>query len=105
MSKGGVRDLVPGAIITNPPTSLRNKTGSWRVMRPVIDQNNCIRCRICWVYCPDGAILEIDQPYEVKGRKYNISYIVNYDYCKGCGICAAECPVKAIKMVPEVERI
>ncbi|MFP3483271.1 MAG: 4Fe-4S binding protein, partial [Caldivirga sp.] len=26
----------------------------------------------------------------------------NYDYCKGCGICANECPVKAIKMVPEV---
>ncbi len=25
----------------------------------------------------------------------------NYDYCKGCGICAVECPCGAIKMVPE----
>jgi len=24
------------------------------------------------------------------------------DYCKGCGMCAAECPVKDIDMVPEV---
>ncbi|MFP3216806.1 MAG: 4Fe-4S binding protein, partial [Vulcanisaeta sp.] len=27
---------------------------------------------------------------------------IDYDHCKGCGICAHECPVKAIKMVPEV---
>jgi Pyruvate/2-oxoacid:ferredoxin oxidoreductase delta subunit len=29
------------------------------------------------------------------------SYEIDYDYCKGCGICAAECPCGAIAMVPE----
>jgi pyruvate ferredoxin oxidoreductase delta subunit len=28
---------------------------------------------------------------------------IDYDYCKGCGICSAECPVEAIKMVGEAE--
>jgi Pyruvate/2-oxoacid:ferredoxin oxidoreductase delta subunit len=26
---------------------------------------------------------------------------INYDYCKGCGLCAAECPCGAIEMIPE----
>jgi pyruvate ferredoxin oxidoreductase delta subunit len=46
---------------------------------------------ICWLYCPDMSIIW-------DGEKV----FVNYDYCKGCGICAHECPVKAITMVPEV---
>jgi len=25
----------------------------------------------------------------------------NYDYCKGCGICAVECPLKAVSMTEE----
>jgi Pyruvate/2-oxoacid:ferredoxin oxidoreductase delta subunit len=29
-------------------------------------------------------------------------YAVDYDYCKGCGICVEECPCGAIEMVPEV---
>jgi len=27
---------------------------------------------------------------------------INYDYCKGCGICSEICPVKAIEMEEEV---
>ena len=27
--------------------------------------------------------------------------VLGYDYCKGCGICVAECPCGSIKMVPE----
>ena len=66
------------------------KTGDWRSFRPVIDQSKCVKCLICWVYCPDGAI-------EWDGEKVSI----NYDFCKGCGICARECPRKAITMVEE----
>jgi len=92
-----------GAILT-PGNSRERMTGAWRVLRPVINQDKCIRCRICWMYCPDMAILELDKPYtSSSGRKYDVTYEVNYDYCKGCGICANECPVKAIEMVPEVK--
>lgn len=69
---------------------LYNKTGAWRNIRPEIRFEDCIRCGICWKFCPDMSI-EIEDELPV----------VNYDYCKGCGICAEECPVKCILMVEE----
>jgi Pyruvate/2-oxoacid:ferredoxin oxidoreductase delta subunit len=44
--------------------------------------------------CPDNAIIKIEP-----GQSY--AYEVDLDYCKGCGICARECPAGAIEMVPE----
>jgi len=44
------------------------------------------------MYCPDNAII----------RHEDDRVEVNYEYCKGCGVCANECPVKAIEMVREV---
>lgn len=77
-----------GAVIREPGSTIKNKTGGWRAMRPVLDQSKCVRCGTCWMYCPEGAIK--------KDEKGN--FVIDYDYCKGCGICANECPVKAIKM-------
>jgi pyruvate ferredoxin oxidoreductase delta subunit len=71
-------------------TSEKYKTGNWRVEKPVIDYGKCVKCLICWLYCPEPAITR--RGIEVK---------IDYDYCKGCGICAEECPTKAISMVPE----
>lgn len=75
------------AIITEPGNSEKNKTGGWRTLKPIKDDEKCKNCGICWQFCPETAIDE----------KFNI----NYDYCKGCGICARECPFKAIEMVKE----
>jgi NADPH-dependent glutamate synthase beta subunit-like oxidoreductase len=52
---------------------------------------NCFGCDNCFGVCPDNAVIKI-RPGE---------YQFNYDYCKGCGICAAECPCGAISMIPE----
>ncbi len=98
----GAKELPIGGVVPYPGSSLEYKTGSWRVERPVIDQEKCVRCRLCWYICPDGAIKELDKEYVTsKGKKWNLVYEVNYDYCKGCGACSEICPVKAIKMVPE----
>jgi len=85
-------DLPRGPVVSFPIASI-NKTGAWRTIRPVVDEEKCIGCKICWKFCPDVAISmnEADKA------------VVNYDYCKGCGICAKECPKDAISMIDEVK--
>ncbi len=70
---------------------LAEVNAGWRVFRPIIDEEKCIGCYKCYMVCPDGVIFK-------KGQK---SVAVDYDYCKGCGVCAHECPVDAIKMEKE----
>ena len=89
--KKGWRELPIGVVIAEPGNTSQYKTGDWRTFKPVIDNAKCIKCNICWTYCPDSAI------YVTKEEEYK----VNLDYCKGCGICAKECPVKCIEMVGE----
>jgi len=67
------------------------KTGDWRVFKPVINGEKCVKCGLCWMFCPDMAI-----SWDGEGVPE-----VDYDFCKGCGICANECPVHAIEMVRE----
>ena len=49
-----------GAVITEPGSSIKNKTGSWRSMRPIIDRDKCIKCGTCLEVCPEkfGAVME-----------------------------------------------
>ncbi len=79
-------------VVYPPGWSVVNKTGTWRSMKPVIDQDRCTRCGLCWIYCPDGAVIKKEDRFEI-----------NYDYCKGCGICMEECKRRAIEMVREEE--
>lgn len=53
---------------------------------------NCFECDNCYGVCPDNAVIKLGP-----GKKFRF----NYDYCKGCGICAQECPCGAIDMVGE----
>ncbi|MCK5145860.1 4Fe-4S binding protein [bacterium] len=62
----------------------------WRTFRPVIDLNKCTTCLRCYLVCPDGTIY----------KKYG-KVAVEYDFCKGCGVCAHECKVGAICMEKE----
>ncbi len=98
------RDLPLGGVILEPGNSIEKKTGDWRVFKPVINQDACIRCLLCWVYCPDGVIHILDEPYiSSKGKRWDVTLQIDYDHCKGCGICVEECPVDAIDFVEEVK--
>lgn len=77
--------------IAPPGSTIKNKTGGWRTLRPVADLSKCIGCGICKQYCPEPCI-------QMKDKKP----VIDYDYCKGCGICADECPEEAIKMEIEM---
>ncbi|MGC2456675.1 MAG: NAD(P)-binding protein [Gallionellaceae bacterium] len=60
--------------------------------RRCLSCGNCFECDNCYGVCPDNAVIKLGP-----GKRFKF----NYDYCKGCGICVAECPCGAIKMVPE----
>ena len=82
--------------ISKPGPGDGGKTGSWRVVRPIIDLKQCIpaktnkkACFNCWLYCPDCVVTKTIPP------------TIDLEYCKGCGICAEECPADAISMVEE----
>jgi 2-oxoacid:acceptor oxidoreductase delta subunit (pyruvate/2-ketoisovalerate family) len=52
----------------------------------------CNECENCYIFCPDAAILRLGDA---------ISHQVDYDFCKGCGICFTECPRRAISLKEE----
>lgn len=84
--------------------SSENSTKSWRVQRPEVDYSKCIRCMICWKFCPDDAIqitdrTGIDSPSERISKM--VAPVIDYEHCKGCGICAYECPEDCIEMEME----
>ncbi len=86
-------ELEPGCVVTEPGSSKAYRTGDWRSFRPVLNKDRCIQCGLCWIFCPDMA-------YAQDGEGY---YESNPEYCKGCGVCAKECPTNAIGMVEEEE--
>jgi NADPH-dependent glutamate synthase beta subunit-like oxidoreductase len=52
----------------------------------------CFNCGNCLMYCPDNA---------VRLSSATGTYAFDYDFCKGCGLCARECPCHYIQMTLE----
>jgi pyruvate ferredoxin oxidoreductase delta subunit len=80
----------PIKTISKPAKGEAGKTGDWRSQTPRIDHQKCSQkdsCLLCWLYCPDGVISS------------TFPLQIDLTYCKGCGICAEECPRKAIEMI------
>ncbi len=84
----GLRAIETDAGRVGPGSFDTNKTGSWRTFAPVLNEEKCTNCLMCWFYCPDGAI--------IRGEK---KVKINYDYCKGCGVCVEVCAPKALEWV------
>jgi 2-oxoacid:acceptor oxidoreductase delta subunit (pyruvate/2-ketoisovalerate family) len=85
------RDLPVGGRVS-PGTAVQPRTGGWRTgVRPEVDLSACVNCLLCWIYCPDSAIT-------LDGTTFTG---FDYDFCKGCEVCAEVCPVEAISMVEE----
>ena len=85
------RTLEPGG--TSVPAAVQQPhTGGWRTgLKPAVDLTMCVDCLLCWLHCPDSAVRLAGTAFEG----------FDYDYCKGCEICAEVCPTDAITMVPE----
>jgi len=60
--------------------------------RRCLSCGNCFECDNCYGVCPDNAVIKLGP-----GKRFQF----NYDFCKGCGLCAAECPCGAIEMAAE----
>ncbi len=70
---------------------LDEKTALFEARR-CLSCGNCFECDNCYGVCPDNAVIKLGP-----GKRFQF----NYDYCKGCGMCVAECPCGAIKMEAE----
>lgn len=70
-------------------------TGAWRTYKPLIDLKKCVKCRMCWLYCPESAI-SLDK---------NDRPRIDYDICKGCLICSKVCPVKCMSNVRDLHKV
>jgi pyruvate ferredoxin oxidoreductase gamma subunit len=104
--------------IGKPGTSEATRTGDWRVFYPEFDMEQCTRCGKCLENCPDAAIREhklggreatkalkraeeLEKAGKIRkaaAKKADIRYELDPTYCKGCGICANECPIQGIRM-------
>ncbi|MFB0558553.1 MAG: 4Fe-4S binding protein [Candidatus Bathyarchaeia archaeon] len=90
MSEGESKEI-KGMILYRGERHGGQNVANWRIVRPEIDEDKCVKCGLCSQYCPEEAVT-LDE-----NRKPQI----DMRFCKGCGICANECPQEAIEMVKE----
>jgi pyruvate ferredoxin oxidoreductase gamma subunit len=85
------QELLPGCVVTEAGNAKQYRTGDWKSQHPVWSHEKCIKCGICYLFCPEGCIGQNEDGY----------FEANLYYCKGCGICARECWTEAIAMLEE----
>lgn len=73
---------------------LSSKTALWDASR-CFNCGTCTKCDNCYIYCPDISVLK---------NVTEFGYEFDYEHCKGCGICAVECPRHVISMEEERNR-
>jgi pyruvate ferredoxin oxidoreductase delta subunit len=93
---GAVQDIVntlPEDRAYSQSNSFTASVADWRINKPLFNKEYCIDCQFCWIYCPDMSIIARDK--KMVG--------IDFDHCKGCGICVEVCPTtpKSLLMFPE----
>lgn len=80
------------------------KNAGWRNMRPMLDARKCTGCLQCYLYCPDGCIFRpARQATDAVDAADAAAVAIDYDFCKGCGVCVEVCRFGALAMIPESE--
>jgi len=69
---------------------LVTKNSTWRSQRPVVNAEKCTGCLQCYLHCPEGVIFQKEKIVDI-----------DFDFCKGCGICRKICKFSAIEMKEE----
>lgn len=90
-----------------PAGHLVTTNAGWRNVRPVVDEDACTGCMQCYRQCPDGTIFKVLPDISHReladslrgGNRPKVA--IDYDFCKGCGICELACKFDAIRMVSE----
>lgn len=93
---GATQDIATTLPENRPYSESNSFTASvadWRIEKPIFNKDYCIDCQFCWIFCPDMSIISRDK--KMIG--------VDYDHCKGCGICVEVCPTnpKSLLMYTE----
>ena len=84
-------ELRAGGVVVGSESE-RPRTGGWRTgVKPDVDLSRCVNCLLCWLYCPDSAVVLDGEAFAG----------FDLDVCKGCEICAEACPTGAIAMVAD----
>lgn len=91
MEKITWQEIETGSVVLEIGNARQYETGSWRSERPVVNAAGCIKCGVCWLFCPDSCVKQAADGH----------FEADLTYCKGCGICVKECPTGCIKMVSE----
>jgi Pyruvate/2-oxoacid:ferredoxin oxidoreductase delta subunit len=72
----------------NPYVEGFDKSAAVQEAKRCMHCGRCMECDNCVIFCPDASVSA------QKGKPY--SYAFEYDYCKGCLVCAEECPCGVI---------
>ncbi len=83
------KELNIGFVVTEVGSARGYQTGYWKSEHPVRDNERCIKCGMCALFCPEDCIRQTEEGY----------FEADDFYCKGCGICARECWTGAVTMV------
>ena len=88
-SKGPVKERIKGF---GEATSTFTESIALEEAERCFSCGTCNECENCYVFCPDASIIKTEEI---------LSHQMDYDFCKGCGICFSECPRGAISLKEE----